>query len=419
MPRTKASNRTSSLNRVSIQNFPCSLYKSASGTAISGLTTSNSVSGWFKYYLAASGAIFNNTNDSNNYGGLIIDSNNFLRGGYHTSSGWNGASIPSGTTVSPCIWHFFTLTWNGTKALLYLDGALQTGTSSYNYGYFAGLNINQISAVNLVRNDCSQVNLMFFNTVLSVNQHINLYRNGTIPPGLVGWYPMTEGSQTIVYDISGNGNNITGQGTYTSDVPSKARSSIGGNLVYNGNFSFIPPTNAATTTQNGFIDGTSGGSTTNSLFGYKLATGTGSCAALFGQTNATSGSNSLKVSTTATSSKTIVTSTAIPVLPSISYTATYYMQTVANSGAATTGAYLDMQEQNASGSTQADNNGTKVATTNGLTQYRMTFTTNSATTQIVPTMFVTGNDGTGTLIMDAYFSSVFLQKTVLPTRTLV
>ncbi len=269
-----------------------------------------------------------------------------------------------------------------------------------------------------------------FTRALSATEVSNLYTAGLASTTMIN-LPLQEGTGTTAYDTSGNGNNGTiTAGTYTADVPSQKRQLVGGNLVQNGAFEFAPPTGsnvACTSGASKWLDGTSTGSVSNYIFRWALIGTAGLVSALFDSSNAYTGAYGLKVSTTATSSNGYVTNytanpglavAAIPILPSTQYTGTYWMKTVANSGAATSGANLAFTERNAAGALVNINNGTFVNTTTGWTQYTVTFTTGATSRYLTPKLSVVCNDGAASLIMDAWFDDITLIPTVNTSRTI-
>ena len=329
-------------------------------------------------------------------------------------------------------WHHYVMTFQvSTKTQsIYLDGVLlATRTAT---GAFIGTNTFAIGtgswgALNWLSGNVSD--LYLYSSLLSLEQIQALYV-GNAPSGAAGIYLLNEGSQGTAYDSSGNGNNGTiTSGTYTADVPSKARSLINGNLVYNGNFEFAPPTNVAQTTSN-WLDGTSGGSS-NNLFGWygRKRAGTG-VAAMFDSSNPHSGSYSMKVSTTATGSWFGVENNndnggqsypyGIPCQSNTTYILTYWMKTQANSGSANTGAQVKLVEQGLTNlSTYGSATSTGITTTTGWTQYTLTYTTSGhSQSWLCIYLSVIGNDGTGTLIMDAWFDDIVLVPAVVPSRSL-
>lgn len=198
----------------------------------------------------------------------------------------------------------------------------------------------------------------------------------------------------------------------------------GQNLVVNGDFENAPSFTAATTTNAVWIDGTAGGSATNSQFGWGTNRA-GSFAAQFDNTVFNSGSESMKLSTTATASSiearpligtlslTLLNGGAIPAYSSTQYTLTHYMKTNFTSGAATTAAKIQVREYNSAGSllTTTSSPTTGIQTTTNFTLYTKTFTTNASTVYILVVPLVSGNDGTATLIMDAWFDDINLVAT--------
>jgi hypothetical protein len=93
------------------------------------------------------------------------------------------------------------------------------------------------------------------------------------------------------------------------------------------------------------------------------------------------------------------------------------MKTTANSGSATSGAGLDAREWNGAGTVGATNViGTPVTTTTDWTKYSATFTTASTARFIQIRPQVIGNDGTATLIMDAWFDDIKLTTTTPDVR---
>lgn len=222
--------------------------------------------------------------------------------------------------------------------------------------------------------------------------------------------------------------------TATSTRSSATRNN---NLLFNGNFETYPSTITATTsTSNKWIDGTSGGSSANTAYGWRtdILAGTGSAG--FDTGTSHSGTASMKVSTLSTGSNILVQlpptgsgpatlAPLIPVLPSTAYTATIWMKTRANSGAATSGAFLSIRTLTASNGAVATVTTTKVNTTSGSwTRYTVTFVTGSTVAYLNLILTVTGSDGTGTLIMDAWFDDIVvapnnLSRSVATGRTQV
>jgi hypothetical protein len=205
------------------------------------------------------------------------------------------------------------------------------------------------------------------------------------------------------------------------------------NLVKNYNFENSPPFTAAQTSGvNRWINGTASGGVhpTGQEYCWGVQGITGSVAIQYDTSIYHSGSASMKLSTTASGAAVSVSPSkgvavedrnisGIPVLPSTSYTLTYWMKTNFVSGDATSGATLQVRERNGTFGTVTDTNGTLVKTTTDWTQYSIVITTGATTRFILPYLKVTGNDGTATLIMDAWFDDIVLTPTTPITRTAV
>lgn len=205
------------------------------------------------------------------------------------------------------------------------------------------------------------------------------------------------------------------------------------NLVKNYNFENAPPFTAAQTSGvNRWIDGSAGGlvSDTAYPYGWGTITITNGVSIKYDTSVYYSGTTSMKLSTTATNSAVAVASskgtsvsdgvlTGIPVTPSTSYTLSFMMKTNYVSGDATSGAYVDLSERTGGYATVLNTPSTKVKTTTGWTSYSITVTTGATTRFIMPLLRVIGNDGTATLIMDAWFDDIVLTPTTPITRTAV
>lgn len=284
--------------------------------------------------------------------------------------------------------------------------------------------------VNCADMDASQVVWHNTTTPWTAQQVLDLYNSSKVPAGATAYYPLNEGAGTIAYDTSGNANNGTiTLPTWTRDAPSKTRKTVNNNLVYNGDFEIAPVVNVATTTAARWIDGTAAGSTTNNIFGWGVVTKTGTAEAIFDSTSPSSGTESIKVSTTATASKIEVGSngidtaannriSCISVLPSTSYTLTFRMKTQLNSGTATGGARVGVNTFTGAG-TYVDTPvlTTAIKTTTDWTTYTSTFTTSATVRLLAVYLIIDGSGGTATLIMDAWFDDITLTPTTDTTRT--
>lgn len=184
------------------------------------------------------------------------------------------------------------------------------------------------------------------------------------------------------------------------------------------------PNGVATTVNNRWVDGTSGGAATNAG-GYNWRSDlTGNAAALFDGVEKHSGSYSAKVSTLGVASYCTISTgnlsdgVYIPVIPKRTYTISGWMKTRYVSGDSLHGAALSMLEMDVNGLALATNNWSNyVKTTTDWTYYTQTFTAGAKTRYIKFDHRVYGHTGAATLIMDAWFDDISLTE-VLPARNL-
>lgn len=221
-------------------------------------------------------------------------------------------------------------------------------------------------------------------------------------------------------------------GVSLTPVYPEGRVPANGNLVKNFDFEVAPTFVAATNTTQRFIDGTAAGSSTNGTYKWAIVavSTAGTFSAQFDSSVSFAGQYSMKLSIGATGSAlnvgslTLVSAAnlanfGIPVIPNTSYTATYRMRTVLTSGSATTGARMNFNEYDSAAGNSVSNQGTAVLTTTDWTLYTVTFTTAATTNYIVPRLVLRGNDGAGTLIMDAWFDDIYLAPTTNPGRVVI
>lgn len=261
----------------------------------------------------------------------------------------------------------------------------------------------------------------FYNGALTAQQVSDLYYSQINASSIVASYGMDDGAGSNVADSIGS-NSMTATGiTWTSDVPFAARKQNGGSLVKNSSFDYAPPFTAATTTTARWIDGTSGGSLTNNLFGWAASGLVASVAVSFDSTvSYNPGGKSIKISAldaTGRGSVSTSLSTATPtdknvlirVLPSTSYTYTVRCKT---SNVPTNCSYSFVREYDEALSLLATNNTNKLSGTNDWTLLTVTFTTSATTTYVAVacTCSVAGNT------YDAWFDEVNLVATSGQTR---
>lgn len=237
---------------------------------------------------------------------------------------------------------------------------------------------------------------------------------------------LNEGAGTIAYDQSGNGNNgtITGA-TWSDELPPQARTQYAGNLVKNGDFSYVPVVNVAQTTADRWFDGTAGGSTTNKLFNWYLNSVATSVSAIFDtSTLGPTGKPSIKLSTLDTTGRCYVSGAdaltpstfsgdktkLIRLKPSTSYTLSGWVKTI---NCVSDSAYIELISFNGNYQSRIETQSNKLSGTNNWTFCTVTFTTASDRCYAYPQLRIekAGN------ISDAWFSDISLTETTPPTRT--
>jgi len=345
-----------------------------------------------------------------------------------TNTSGSGTGIfNSNSTFPNKIWTHVacTLTTDGvnTNGKIYINGQLIISST-------LARDVRSVSRLVVYNNpDYKTTDVVAYERELSqaeILSHYNTSATPTIPK--IKW-ERTEGVGNINYDTSGNLANSTGTLTWSSDTPSKSRKQVGGNMIPNGDFSYVPVVNVATTTSGKFINGTVAGGASN-IFGW-LFTKSGTASSVFDVNNTYLGNPSLKASLSATASylelftsgvnNNIISyfgKSFIRVLPSTSYTLRYAMKTNYVSGDSSSGAYITIIGSNGDGSSSSSQtNGTPIKTTTDWTIYTVTWTTSATTryAQINPVIY--GHTAAGTLIMDAWFANITLTPTVNTTRT--
>jgi hypothetical protein len=432
MPRTKASNRTSSLNRVSTQNIPCSLTVNAeiSLAQTSGLPifrqTGYSVAGRFKLMTSPSSyndkVIYNESNSGNSSAFTIEVYNqgsNTMRVRVVNNAGTVQLDRVSALqyVINSRDWNDFVWTDNNGTATLYINGV----KDSQNYNYTPSTyTMNRSSIGNYAGNgggygafSGKMLQVMLIPAILNSSQALAYHLLSSLNVTTNGYYPLQEGAGTVAYDISGNGNNGTiTAGTYTSDVPTTARKSVGGNMVYNGNFEFAPPTSVPQTSS-GWVTGTTSGSSTNNVYGWQFIVNSGTGLSSFFDTSTShSGNYSFNSSTTTSTGNSYTGSIKFPVSPSTSYTCTFWMKTTVVTAGAGVGANMKWQEYTTSGSGGNSYYPNDINTTTNWTQYALTYTT-GATAAFLQLQLQ--NNGAG-LALTAWFDDIVLTPTTNTTR---
>ena len=312
-------------------------------------------------------------------------------------------------------WISITLTWiESGLAKMYIDGLLigsvaTTSSSSGTTFYWGGGNAGNTKGKLII---CDG---MIFNSSLSERQVLELHRNNFTSVNPIVHQPLSEGAGTIAYDTSGNGNHGTiTSGTFVSDTPTKKRQAVGGNLVYNGDFSFIPPTLIPHTTGNSqWLDGTAAGSSSNKLFGVRQYNYGGTYSVGFDNVEKYNGLNSLKISTLAVNSTIGVAispdsvfANYIKLAPNTAYIFSVATKTNNISGSATTGLRIRFAQKTAANGTSATNDFSIGTSTTPWTKRSVVVTTESTTRFCLIEAINIGTDGAATSIMDAWVSDI-------------
>jgi hypothetical protein len=156
----------------------------------------------------------------------------------------NSAIYPASPAINDDKWHFMTVTMAANGAtVLYVDG-LQTGSATLGaldssggtFGFPSG-NDNGLGTGQSSNTKMDDVRI--YNRVLSATEIKNLYQSGSAlmkpanKTGLVGYWPMDEGTGSRANDMSGRGN----KGTITN--PSWVAGKFGKGLNFNGSSSYI------------------------------------------------------------------------------------------------------------------------------------------------------------------------------------
>lgn len=438
MSRSAASGRTAATNRVVVQDIKSSLNFATPGTsrlvtplACSVLNNGYTLACYVSPNVFGKKHIMFRNNVGNDKMWLNIESNSAIRMYNQELSFPSLVTAANIAQVGKYLHAVVTFDATTGKRVIYVNGtsvATNTTTGTLTLGA-ESLNIGGKTDVT---NDANAKfsNAYVWNRALTADEVSSLYKSGIVPTnGLLLNYKLDEGAGTTAYDSSGNGNHGTiTAGTYTADVPTKKRELVGGSMVYNGDFEYAPPTNATgNPTSHRWIDGTLNGSATNALFGWTYFNWAGTKQAYFDDTVSRTGARSMKLSTLATGSSVGVRINGlgqsallnnIPCKPNTQYSLSGWMKTQVNSGSATSGACFVVGQANELTSVIAPSAAwfPLVNTTTDWTYYAVTFTTSATARYLIPGMQLTGNDGAGTLIMDAWFDDIDLRPTTLVPR---
>lgn len=192
--------------------------------------------------------------------------------------------------------------------------------------------------------------------------------------------------------------------------------------VPNNNVDKYPTAQVATTTSNRFPDGTAGGSVTDPGYGgFIFGMGGTGTSALIDSSQYHNNPASYKISTTATGSyiearlggvNSYWGAFGIPIRPGYNYSYSFWMKTNYVSGDSASGAYIDWIVSDTAGAgVGQETSSTNIKTTTGWTLYTGSFTAHKNAAWVHPELRIYGHNGTGTLIMDAWFDEINLVQT--------
>lgn len=343
------------------------------------------------------------------------------------TDGTPGTALGAGTRAIAGQWCMVTGVYDGTNAIVYLNGQAVGSTPVSGTCQPSGKNMHIGNGQNNARFFTGLIDTVQFakNVAFTPTQVNQLYIDNFTPQLralMTNEWLMEEGSGTSIADNIGTNTGTATNVTWTTDTAFKSRNQASqrrraGNLVANSDFEIVPTFVAAQTTSGKWIDGTSTGSSSNSTSKWAFLTKAGTGQVQFDTTNKHAGTASLKISTTAVASNmevANVTTTAasqvylqgLSVLPSTTYTLNFWLKTNVTSGDSSDGAFILVSFRDSTGAGISSNSSSKVKVTQDWTFFSSTFTTTSATKIIYVRPSVNGSTGTGTLIMDAWFDDI-------------
>ncbi len=254
---------------------------------------------------------------------------------------------------------------------------------------------------------------------------------GRLPYAPDANWRLSEGVGPTIVDSSGNGNNgvLTG-GSYSADVPMKARRALNGNLLENGDFEFVPPFVALQTSSGRWVDGTAIGSTTNDLFKVSVGFGNGGGEIGFDSTVKYAGQRALYLHNqpggyveARLDASSYYQARGQQLLPNTAYVLAFRMKTELVGGDASgtnDGAFMQYLVASALGSASGSFGTTRVRSATDWTEYSLAFTTGPTAAWGHPEMRLYGHTGTiDTLEMKAWFDNLSLVQANLVSRQLI
>lgn len=221
--------------------------------------------------------IINSNENTNDRHIVQIGTSGRLEAGRYDGVTYTAKSI----AISANTWYFFAFVRRGSEFELHVNNVQATSATASLQSDDTGLSIGSRPGVTPQTFDGKLKNIRAHTRALSPDEIFDLKYKGVVPPdGLALELKVNEGAGLITYDSSGKGYSGTISGAvWSTDLPSYPPKKIGGNLVYNGDFSVVPPFTAATTGNDRVIDGTAAGASTaklpsqaKRLFGWKMNT---------------------------------------------------------------------------------------------------------------------------------------------------
>jgi hypothetical protein len=152
-----------------------------------------------------------------------------------TNSGYKFTHRNSAGTLDECtvsvsladgLWHQLVLTKAGTSVRLYLDGALGVGSPFTLVGDDVLTDASPKATIGNDNADAAASNfngpideVILFNAALSATQVSNLYFGGGLPPSILSWFLLDEGTGTTTKDSFGtNTGTLSSSTIWSADV---------------------------------------------------------------------------------------------------------------------------------------------------------------------------------------------------------
>jgi hypothetical protein len=144
---------------------------------------------------------------------------------YWTSSGTGGSNVTSATGVFGAgAWHHVVVTFDAGNVVIYYDGnSVKTGsgvTSIYQSDNPLNIGVRRQNGGDYFHWNGLIDDVRIYNTPLDSAAVSSLYAGDDVTAGLVGYWPLEEGTGTTTADtIGGNTGTLTSCPTWSTDVP--------------------------------------------------------------------------------------------------------------------------------------------------------------------------------------------------------